>query len=239
MESCVEYVRAHKEKTSRTGRPGKIVIMGHSTGSQDVMHYISAAFAQGKDKRAFVDGAVMQAPVSDREHMRNTCVKEGTPNALDDAIRIAKEDTVDKNGDDVLMPLNVTGSFGLGNAPLTKRRFLSFADFKGQDDKFSSDLDEEFLKGTFGVVPKLQVLKGPLQVLYSGSDEYVPESVDKEMLVGRWRKIFEEAGGEWDQDAGIVPGATHSPAAGEPREELVRRVVEFLKRVQGVAQASI
>lgn len=37
-----------------------IVIMGHSTGSQDVLHYLL--------NKTGVDGGIMQAPVSDREH---------------------------------------------------------------------------------------------------------------------------------------------------------------------------
>lgn len=41
-------------------RHKKIVIMGHSTGSQDVIHYLL--------NRTGVDGGIMQAPVSDREH---------------------------------------------------------------------------------------------------------------------------------------------------------------------------
>lgn len=37
-----------------------IVVMGHSTGSQDTIHYLTT--------RADADGGIMQAPVSDREH---------------------------------------------------------------------------------------------------------------------------------------------------------------------------
>lgn len=44
----------------------KVVIMGHSTGSQDVIHYLTAR-ARGVTL-APVDGGIMQAPVSDREH---------------------------------------------------------------------------------------------------------------------------------------------------------------------------
>ena len=43
---------------------GKVVIMGHSTGCQDCMQYLTGT---GADKRPHVDGAVLQAPVSDRE----------------------------------------------------------------------------------------------------------------------------------------------------------------------------
>ena len=57
----------------------KIVLMGHSTGSQDVIHYLSAssssyALATGSDPTVSsgkglpqVDGGILQAPASDRE----------------------------------------------------------------------------------------------------------------------------------------------------------------------------
>ena len=38
--------------------------MGHSTGSQDVIHYLSSK----SSSRPKVDGGIMQAPVSDREY---------------------------------------------------------------------------------------------------------------------------------------------------------------------------
>ncbi|KAF1948513.1 DUF1749-domain-containing protein [Byssothecium circinans] len=54
---CVEYFRS-----LRPG--GKIVLMGHSTGCQDIMEYLVGTGAQ---QRAIVDGVVLQAGVSDRE----------------------------------------------------------------------------------------------------------------------------------------------------------------------------
>ncbi|KAI9373925.1 hypothetical protein BJX61DRAFT_500912 [Aspergillus egyptiacus] len=77
---CVEYILDHKRSLSTdpdaVGSAPKIVIMGHSTGSQDVMQYISTAnprapSAQEPSRppivRPQVDGAILQAPVSDRE----------------------------------------------------------------------------------------------------------------------------------------------------------------------------
>lgn len=45
----------------RSGGDTTVVLMGHSTGSQDVIHYLL--------KEAIpVDGGILQAPASDREH---------------------------------------------------------------------------------------------------------------------------------------------------------------------------
>lgn len=41
----------------------KVVVMGHSTGSQDVLHFLTTSAGAG-----LADGGIMQAPVSDREH---------------------------------------------------------------------------------------------------------------------------------------------------------------------------
>ena len=46
--------------TLRKMGKSKIVIMGHSTGSQDVIHYVNGNYER-------VDGVIAQAPVSDRE----------------------------------------------------------------------------------------------------------------------------------------------------------------------------
>lgn len=48
----------------------KVIIMGHSTGSQNVMHYLSSSM--NNDPAYHVDGGIMQAPVSDRE----VCAKD-------------------------------------------------------------------------------------------------------------------------------------------------------------------
>lgn len=41
--------------------------MGHSTGSQDVIHYLTSS---GSTSRATVDGGIMQAPASDRQYFQ-------------------------------------------------------------------------------------------------------------------------------------------------------------------------
>ena len=71
LAQCARYVKGYK--TTKYGA-GKVVIMGHSTGSQDVLHYLSApnphlsrpAFDPGLQhvKRIAVNGAIMQAAAS-------------------------------------------------------------------------------------------------------------------------------------------------------------------------------
>lgn len=57
----------------------KVVLMGHSTGCQDAMAYLShpnGAAARGE--KAIVDGVVLQAPVSDRESWENEYARESS-----------------------------------------------------------------------------------------------------------------------------------------------------------------
>ncbi|KAL1978534.1 hypothetical protein VTN31DRAFT_1393 [Thermomyces dupontii] len=74
---CVHYVRNYKQTQLGDKAAPKVVIMGHSTGSQDTLHYlympnplpVDPVFDGGLRHlvRPAVDGAILQAPVSDRE----------------------------------------------------------------------------------------------------------------------------------------------------------------------------
>lgn len=71
-------------------------------------------------------------------------------------------------------------------APITAARFLSLQDIGGDDDYFSSDLNDEELAirlrhlGQHGEQIGMKTL-----VAFSNCDEYVPSSVDKKLLLDR------------------------------------------------------
>ncbi|KAL4938512.1 hypothetical protein BDV06DRAFT_215036 [Aspergillus oleicola] len=246
---------------------GKIVLMGHSTGSQCVIHYLTQPnpFASKKafdadlehTLRPRLDGAIMQAPVSDREAIQYVLstgwmgrTSEEVKEIYNEIERIARAE-VEKNPDpdfDVLLPLHLTGVIGYpGNVPLSARRFLSLVSpdspsKPGEDDIFSSDLGEEQLQHTFGKIrgSDLLVPGGKLMVLMSGSDQAVPGWVDKEAVLARWRGVVdkESKDGEeiWDGErSGLVPGASHALSnddQAEPRRDLVGRVMGYLRGVE-------
>src|SRR5689334_19099320 len=74
IAECVKYIKDYKKNKFDSG---KIILMGHSTGSQCVLHYLSQQNPHTRThnfdsslehvKRLPIDGAIMQAPVSDRE----------------------------------------------------------------------------------------------------------------------------------------------------------------------------
>lgn len=218
LSTCVAYFRSLRPR-------GRIVLLGHSTGCQDVLHYLISA-----DNPPGIDGGILQAPVSDREFMDFFL----SPSILDGCVNMAREYIEDGRGDDVL-PIKMTGN--LFQTPISANRWLSLAspgpDHAGQDDYFSSDFDIERMRRTFG---KAGSTRTRLSLLCGGSDEYVPPSVDKHALIGKWLTHIKDGGGVIDDDAGIINGASHSLGeGGEPTEDLQRRVLGFIDRLEKIA----
>jgi Protein of unknown function (DUF1749) len=259
IAQCVEYVTKFKKESSQTSQDPKVVIMGHSTGSQDVLHYlyspnpipIDPVFDNGLRhiRRPAVDGAILQAPVSDREGILDALTDDngrfrdaelhGTYLQL---VEMAKTCTYsDKNKHDVVLPISLTSKLGYPPVPITARRFLSLVapdgpENPGEDDLFSSDLSDKQLDETFGMILARDLLTHKLLVLYSGSDEYVPKSLDKTKLLQRWRAATDKSFRKiWDDEhSGVVPGASHNlggEGEGEARRDLAARVKAFLEDV--------
>ncbi|KAJ5390652.1 Fusarinine C esterase sidJ [Penicillium cataractarum] len=250
LGKCVQFIRDLKADRL-PGAPsasGKIAIMGHSTGSQDVLHYLYAPNPLPKTDfdmglhyivRPEIDGAIMQAPVSDREAILATMESAPNPNeargAYDQLVDAAKTRPWTADGTDSILPMNMVGMTGLpGDAPLSARRFLSLASpdspaNPSEDDLFSSDLSDKRLEETFGAIGSRGILQTKLCVLYSGSDEYCPSWVDKEKLMGRWKQATEAGGAKWDAEtSGLVSGASHN-VQDQGQTDLIDRVVRYLE----------
>lgn len=261
IAECVEYVRRYKARqAAQSDAPGQVVLMGHSTGSQDVLHYLYApnplsedpSFTAGLDpvSRPAVDGAILQSPVSDREALLST-LKSGEPGispekmkeVYSQAVDLAKSQTYTDNKEDMVMPLSMTAKLGFpADTPLSRRRFLSLTSPDSpqnplEDDLFSSDLDDKRLQQTFGMIASRGLLKQSLLVVPGDSDQYVPSWVDKKELLRRWEHAVNLGAGEkklWDDRSGLIPGATHSPSGDgqtEPRRVLVSRVTGYLSQL--------
>ncbi|KAJ5683851.1 uncharacterized protein N7477_000196 [Penicillium maclennaniae] len=244
---CVRFIRDLKADRipGAPSKHGKVVVMGHSTGSQDVLHYLHAPNPLPKSEfdlgleyihRPELDGAIMQAPVSDREAILAVLKSSNDPQearaAYDQLVSTAQIEPWTADSDNIL-PMNMTAKLGLpGNAPLSARRFLSLAsphspEKPSQDDLFSSDLSDQRLQETFGQISTRGILQSSLLVLYSGCDEYCPAWVDKEQLVQRWQKATEAGGAKWDVNGAIIPGAVHN-VQDEGQKELIDRVMRYL-----------
>lgn len=262
IAECVNYITNYKKKeiSSQTAQNPKVVIMGHSTGSQDVLYYLYSPNPLPEDpvydkglrhiERPAVDGAIMQAPVSDREGIMNgltdengkfhNAVAQGTYTQL---VHMAQTCTYSEhNAHDVFLPVSMTVTLGFPPVPVTARRFLSLIgpngpSDPGEDDFFSSDLTDKRLDETFGMIETRDLLRTKLLVLYSGSDEHVPKHMDKVKLLQRWEAATDKSYRKvWDdKHSGIVPGASHNlggDGEGEARRDLVERVKAYLDEVR-------
>ncbi|OJJ42624.1 hypothetical protein ASPZODRAFT_76572 [Penicilliopsis zonata CBS 506.65] len=254
---CINYIRAYKPA-------GRIVLMGHSTGSQCVLHYLSRpnphttrhAFDAGLEHvtRPALDGAIMQAPVSDREAV-SLIRRMGFCGRSPASIQAAYEEALasslaaerspkaeEEKKTDTLLSLDVLNRIGYpAGTPLSTRRFLSLVSPESpaaprEDDLFSSDLPDSQLEATFGKIRTNGLLRdaAKLLVLYSGADQSVPAWVDKEALLARWRRATDHDGAVsiWDaENGGIIPNASHALSNDDqagPLADLVRRVTSYL-----------
>ncbi|KAJ9190759.1 hypothetical protein DTO164E3_9181 [Paecilomyces variotii] len=259
IAQCVNYVREYKSShPAASDGTRKIVIMGHSTGSQDVLHYLYTSnpippnpdFDDGLKHivRPEVDGAILQAPVSDREailHSLTTGTEKDVPNVLvgcyDQLVSMAKLMPYTPNKVETVLPLSMTAQLGYpADTPISSIRFLSLVspdspENPREDDLFSSDLTDKRLQETFGAIPSRGLLKTKLLVLYSGNDEHTPPSVDKEKLLQRWKNAANAEKEIWDSEhSGVVPGASHALSGDdedEPRRDLSARVAGYLKAI--------
>lgn len=211
LSKCVAYFRTIKS--------GKIVLIGNSTGCQDIMEYLTGA---GHEDRAPVDGGIIHSPVSDREAM----VTEMAPNVYKSACAAAKA-MVDAGDGAEILPSKETDSFF--DCPVSASRWLALAspNHDGDDDYFSSDLTDEQLMRTFGSLPATS----PLCILFSDADEYVNKDIDKLALTKRWIEIAKRGAGKVDEENSVpLEGASHNLAGNsdEVVQGLVRRVLGFL-----------
>jgi len=211
ISNCIDYFRTFKS--------GKVVLMGSSTGCQDVMEYLTG---KGHGSRSLIQGGILQAPVSDREAI----VNDMTPDAYKSACEAAKKMVAEGSGDEILPSKLVAG---VVFCPVSARRFLSLAspDHDGDDDYFSTDLKDEQLMSSFGALTPA----APICVLFSGSDEYMSKDIDKAAVLARWVGIAKQGEGKIDEtNSGIVEDASHN-LNGNPDtvvSNLVKRVLGFI-----------
>lgn len=129
----------------------RIVLMGHSTGCQDAMTFLSKDRVRPDGELIKVAGAILQAPVSDREYFE---AKEGGNSEAQKLLAQAK-DLVSKGEVSALLPRNAPAkpatenTHGRGNSAtvtnpaFTAYRYASLNARGGDDDFFSSDFNDE------------------------------------------------------------------------------------------------
>jgi pimeloyl-ACP methyl ester carboxylesterase len=205
ISALVEYLR-------RIGK-NKIVLLGHSTGSQDCVEYANYA----KHNNEPVDGFVLQGPVSDREGLW-TLDPAPTVEAVYEALATAEKMIVDGHADDP-MPMDKIRT--IYTEPISAYRFHSLLAKGGDDDFFSTDLDPEATKAVWSRFDK------PVLIMYSAEDRFVPAHVDKAAVVEGWKALNPLI----SPLSGLIPKGGHDVVQREAQVWLADRVASFLESV--------
>ncbi|TQN73528.1 UPF0613 protein [Colletotrichum shisoi] len=207
---------------------------GYSSLKNDVEDISALDCAEyTKHKEDPVDGFILQGPVSDRESIADSVDPDWLRKSLEYA-----EKLIDEGKEWEAMPRDQLPSFF--QTPMTAYRWHSLA-AKGQvkiiiysplcrtadpiqsgdDDYFSSDLDESFVSEVWNRFQQ------PVMALQSAEDEFVPDKIDKQALVDSWKKISPKV----HELSGLIPGASHTVKRPESQQWLAERVVQFLNQL--------
>ncbi|KAH8199552.1 hypothetical protein TruAng_006303 [Truncatella angustata] len=190
----------------------------------------------------------MQSPVSDREAVQSV-LRDGIGDnssaecsaAYEKALELARKAASLDECYDTILPISLTSVFGFGgDTPISCRRFMSLASPDSprtpeEDDLFSSDLSDEQLAKTFGAIEKQGLLKGKLMVAPSGADQSVPDWIDVEKNLRRWKDATNHGCKFqfWDSThSGVVPGASHALSDDDqagPRKIFVDSLLRYLR----------
>ncbi|SCU82670.1 LADA_0C07162g1_1 [Lachancea dasiensis] len=202
IKQLVEYLRS-----PAGGSRESIVLFGHSTGSQDTMHYL---LNYGET----VEGGIMQGSASDREGFSQS-VDPGEWERLNARAKAL----VDRGQGAEILPYEYAKI--MMGTPITAYRWCSLALPGGDDDYFSSDLEPESLKSTFGKIQK------PFMIAYSEFDQFVPKFVDKPKLLSKWASCSDPT--FYSKHSGLIKGADHRVEQPAARECLFGMVRNFLQ----------
>ncbi|KAM3447051.1 hypothetical protein MY3296_009095 [Beauveria thailandica] len=208
LKEDVEDISALVKYLRSIGRQ-KVVLFGHSTGCQDCMEYADYE----KHGSSPVDGFVIQAPVSDREALKNDFAN------FNELLAVSEKMIADGQEKEYVPARLVPAGF---DVPITAYRLHSLLAKGGDDDYFSSDLDQATREKFWGRFTK------PVLVLHSEDDEYVPAHVSQDAL----RKLYRAASSLVSPLSGSIPDATHAVANTAGQEWLAKTVVKFLQRLE-------
>lgn len=157
-----------------------------------------------------VDGFILQAPISDRE-----AFKLEFPDT-DKSVQVAEQMIAAGKADHIAPREVIPPSLGPAVSAYRLRSLLAKG---GDEDFFSSDLDDAIVKKIWGRFDK------PVLVLHSEKDENVPHNVDQRKL----NKLYQQAGAQISSLSDLIPNTGHTVRRDSAREWLGERVIKFLE----------
>ena len=181
----------------------RIVLIGHSTGNQDVLYFLRHGDPQ---LTRHVSAIILQGAVSDRDVMATF---EETPRMTKESSELVKQG----KGDHFL-------SDRLYDAPITAERYCSLIGRLTPDDMFSVDLTEEELRGVLGAI------KVPVLMCFSEEDEYTPNPAQQRALTERMVTVLTSQGVA--VECVFVPG-DHGLTSKQYYQPYVEQVCSFIQ----------
>lgn len=188
----------------------QIVVMGHSTGCQVIMHYLN-------HHTCTIQNFILQASASDREYHYQFYSRDKIGRDVEEARRCLRENAK-------FLPFDLCSPYF--QICVSPQRFISLLGHNEADDYFSSDLTDEEIAKKFSGIQSNPNAK--LTFLYSESDEYVPDFVDKKCLLDGFKKAC--PGESFSPLSQIVPKADHAVTNLESQRVLFDVILKVLER---------
>lgn len=217
ISKCISYMAAYKKR--QTGSVGKVVLMGSSTGANDIMWYLTRGTAKARKQEYPLNAVILQGPVSDQDYI-NWYAEENDLAALLEEGRQKAKAWIAAGKPDEPMPLQYEDA--IYASPLTAYRYYSLSTYGGDDDFFSVNTSSAVRATTFG---RINI---PTLILWSGVDEYVPTYVccnGSKVVEAFDRALPPKSRSKW---SGVVPEALHAVPDEPGRSDLIRRIKGFL-----------
>ena len=213
LSACVKYLRSIGKR--------RVVLFGHSTGTQDCVKYIGRMQDDAADLDIQLTAAILQAPVSDREGQDMPA--DLRKQYLDQAMHLCRTSAPDE-----LLPREAGRR--TGGAPITAYRYWSLQAPNGDDDFFSSDLHgTERERAIWCSMAKAHI---PLLVLEGERDQYIPDHVDRAALIQQWAECFRQESSGESQSLGtfeIVQDGDHTLSSTHAQRHMFSLVQAFLE----------
>ncbi|EXJ69960.1 uncharacterized protein A1O5_07033 [Cladophialophora psammophila CBS 110553] len=237
IAAAITYIRDTITRSPST----PVVLMGHSTGCQDLMHYLISPMPTSSS-RPTISGAILQAPVSDREAILNAVSESSAAKAAYESLLQIASSTPKEKHKTTILPMDIMKPL-FGPVPVTVFRFLSLAspdspESPAMDDYYSSDLSDQRLRETFGrmgsaahLQPSGHLGEKSILILQGANDHSIPPSVDKALLLSRWKAALEStADAALSPHSLIIPHAVHD-ISGSSKETRRARLVDMRSAV--------
>ncbi|MBI2405503.1 alpha/beta fold hydrolase [Candidatus Microgenomates bacterium] len=182
-------------------RYSNVVLIGHSTGANKVVYYLSRRNVQKK-----IAGAILISPVSDVP-----MVQERLGGDLEEALNVARKMVKSGKSSELVKQI-------LPQSIYSAQRLVSLGDQRSIEQMFPT---KEF-QGPLRLVKKIKI---PILVLFGDKDDYLRvDGVSVNVLLDAFRSNTESR----SFSTHVMPQADHSFSGKE--EELAQNLVEWIKK---------